>query len=135
MQNFRNLQVWEVAHSLVLSAYQATSDFPKAEQFGLTAQIRRAAVSIPANIAEGCGRGSDADFARHLQIAIGSADELDYHLLLATDLRFLAGTEYQNVHRQLSEVRRMLVRLIQKLKSPRSASLPVRGRQPVAGSW
>jgi len=68
MQNFRNLQAWRMAHALVLSAYGATGEFPKDEQFGLTAQIRRAVASIPANIAEGCGRGSDRDFARHLQI-------------------------------------------------------------------
>jgi four helix bundle protein len=121
MQNFRNLQVWRMAHAFVLSAYGATSEFPRDEQFGLTSQIRRAAVSIAANIAEGCGRGSDGDFARHLQIAIGSADELEYHLLLAADLRFISTADGQSLSSQLMEVRRMLIRLTQKLRSARNS--------------
>ena len=120
MQNFRNLQVWRIAHDLVLSAYRVTTAFPREEQFGLISQIRRAAISIPANIAEGCGRGSDADFARHLQIAVGSTDELDYHLLLAAELCYLSSAEHQGLGKQLIAVRRMLIRLAQRLKSPRN---------------
>jgi len=105
MQDFRNLQVWRKAHEFTLSAYRATAVFPKDEQFALTAQIRRAALSIPANIAEGCGRGSDADFARFLQMAVGSASELEYHMLLASDLSFVSKTEYQFLSKRLTEIK------------------------------
>jgi len=77
---FRDLKVWEKAHQLTLQVYKATAPFPKEEMYGLTSQIRRAAASIPANIAEGCGRSSDAELGRFLQIAMGSASELEYHL-------------------------------------------------------
>ena len=119
MKDFRNLHVWRKAHELALSAYKATAVFPKHEQFVLTAQIRRAAISIPANIAEGCGRRSDTDFARFLQMAVGSANELEYHLLLACDLQFVSQTQHQSLSRQLIEIRRMLTGLIQKLKADR----------------
>ena len=85
MKDFRDLTVWQRSHQFVLHVYQTTSGFPKAEQFGLTSPIRRAAVSVPSNIAEGCGRGSDADFARFLQMAFGSACETEYQVLLARD--------------------------------------------------
>jgi four helix bundle protein len=89
VQDYRHLKVWEKAHQLTLAVYKATVPFPKDELYGLTSQIRRACTSIPANIAEGCGRDGDAEFARFLRIAMGSASELDYHLLLARDLGFL----------------------------------------------
>ena len=88
MQDFRDLKVWQKAHNVVLAVYRASAEFPAAERFGLTSQLRRAAVSIPANIAEGCVRSSDADFARFLHISLGSASEVDYYLLLARDLKF-----------------------------------------------
>jgi four helix bundle protein len=94
MKDFRELKVWEKAHALVLNLYRETTSFPPSELYGLTVQIRRAAASIPANIAEGCGRGSSADFARFLQIAMGSACELEYHLLLARDLGFLGAATH-----------------------------------------
>ena len=81
MSDYRKLVVWEKAHKLVLEVYRVTMTFPKEELFGLTSQIRRASASIPANIAEGSGRGSDAEMARFLHIALGSASELEYHLL------------------------------------------------------
>ena len=83
MQDFRQLKVWRKAHSLALAIYKGTVRFPRTELYGLTSQIRRACVSIPANIAEGCGRGGDPELGRFLQIAMGSASELEYHLLLA----------------------------------------------------
>lgn len=86
MKDFRTLKVWSKAHELTLLVYKQTKTFPKEELFGLTSQIRRACSSIPANIAEGCGKGSDADFSRFLQIAFGSANELEYHFILARDL-------------------------------------------------
>jgi four helix bundle protein len=89
MKNFRELKVWGKSHQLTLAVYKATTTFPREEEYGLTSQLRRACASVPANIAEGCGRGSEADFARFLQIAMGSASELEYHLLLARDLNLL----------------------------------------------
>jgi four helix bundle protein len=89
MKDYKKLMVWEKAHQLTLSVYEATKGFPKDELYGLTTQIRRACVSIPANIAEGCGRDGDAELARFFQISMGSSSELEYHLLLAHDLGFL----------------------------------------------
>ena len=118
MQDFRKLKVWEKAHRLTLAAYRVTRGFPRDELYGLTSQIRRAAASIGANIAEGCCRKGDVEFSRFLQIAIGSASELEYHLLLARDLEFLKSTDYQQLSEDVVEVKRMLATLLQKLKSP-----------------
>lgn len=116
MKNFRELKVWEKAHGLVLDLYKETAGFPVAEIYGLTSQIRRAAASIPANIAEGCGRGGDAEFARFLQIAMGSASELEYHLLLANDLGMLKKESHLALEPRVTEVKRMLATLIKKLR-------------------
>lgn len=89
MRDFRQLQVWDKAHQLTLLIYEATLKFPREELYGLTSQIRRAAVAIPANIAEGCGKDTELELARYMQISMGSASELEYHLLLARDLRYL----------------------------------------------
>ena len=117
MQDFRSLKVWEKAHALVIAVYTATQRFPKEEIYGLTSQIRRAAVSIPANIAEGCGKEGDVEFRRYLLIAMGSASELEYLLMLAHDLKYLEGTNYQSLHESVIEIRRMLNSFIVKLKS------------------
>ena len=87
MKDFRELQVWRKAHELTLAVYQITASFPREELYGLTAQLRRAGSSIAANLAEGCGRNGDAELARFCSIAMGSASELEYHLLLARDLK------------------------------------------------
>jgi len=97
MKDFRNLQVWERAHQLTLTVYKMTANFPAEERFGLTSQIRRCSASIGANIAEGCGKRGNGEFQRFLQIASGSASELDYHLLLARDLGFLRDEEYRKL--------------------------------------
>ena len=94
MKDFRDLKVWEKAHELALTAYAATANFPKQEIFGIVSQIRRAATSIGANIAEGCGRGGNAEFQRFLHMAMGSANELEYHLLLSKDLHFLSEEDH-----------------------------------------
>ena len=86
MKDFKKQKVWQKSHRLTLDIYKATANFPREELYGLTNQLRRSCASIPANIAEGCGRNSDADFSRFLQIAMGSATELEYHLLLSHDL-------------------------------------------------
>jgi len=117
MKPFRELKVWTKTHELTLHVYAATSDFPKTETYGLTSQIRRAASSIPANIAEGCGRNGDAELGRFLQIAMGSASELEYHLLLARDLFFLSEQIYSPLNLEVTEVKKMLTSLIQKLKA------------------
>src|SRR5713101_7207703 len=88
MRNYKDLQVWEKAHRLILAVYKGTQDFPKEERFGLTSQIRRSSASIAANLAEGCGRRSDGEMARFIQISMGSGAELSYHLLLARDSGF-----------------------------------------------
>lgn len=116
MKNFRDLKVWEKAHALVLESYQVTGEFPTAEIYGLTSQIRRAAASIPANIAEGCGRTGDVELARFLQIAAGSASELEYHLILALDLGMLRSERYEILMPQVTEVKRMLTTLIKRLR-------------------
>ncbi len=113
------MKVWEKAHQLTLSVYRATRTFPKEELYGLTSQIRRASASIPANVAEGCGRGGDAEFARFLQIAMGSASELEYHLLLVHDLNLLEAKEYETLAEKVIEVKRMLTSFLQKLKADR----------------
>ena len=119
MRDFRELKVWEKGHFLALGIYQATAAFPRDEQYGLTSQIRRSAASIPANIAEGCGRSGDPELARFLQIAMGSASELEYQLLLAHDLHFLADSEHERLSTDVTEVKRMLASFIQKLKADR----------------
>jgi four helix bundle protein len=108
MQDFRNLKVWQKAHALTLAIYRGTRDFPSDEKFGITSQLRRSCASIPANIAEGCARGGDVDFARFVNIAAASASETDYHLLLARDLQYLEDSVYQPLFEQVSEVKRML---------------------------
>ncbi len=117
MSNFRELAVWEKAHVLAVQIYKISQKIPQTELYGLTSQMRRACVSIPANIAEGCGRGSDVDFARFLYIAMGSACELEYHLLLACELKFLEKEAADAVIAGLSEIKKMLSGLIKKLKN------------------
>jgi four helix bundle protein len=119
LRDFRELKVWEKAHLLTQAVYKATTTFPKDELYGLTSQIRRACASVPANIAEGCGRGSDAELARFLQIAMGSASELEYYFLLARDLNLLSGPKYERLTREVTEVKKMLASFILKLKADR----------------
>jgi four helix bundle protein len=119
MKDFRQLQVWEKSHQLALAVYKATREFPKEELYGLTSQIRRASMSVPTNIAEGCGRYTDAEFARFLQIAMGSASETEYQLLLAKDLGFLSNELYKKLHIDVEEVKRMLASLIITIRAER----------------
>ena len=117
MQAFKQLKVWQRSHQLTLAVYQATASFPKHELYGLTSQVRRSRSSIPANISEGCGRDSGADLARFLQMAMGSASEMEYHLLLASELGFLTPKEYQRLAGELIEIKRMLTALIRKVRN------------------
>ncbi len=111
MRDFRGLQVWKKSHDLTLSMYKFTSQFPREEIYGLASQIRRACASIPTNVAEGCGRGSSADFARFLQIAMGSASETEYLILLAHDLKYLNLDQYDKLMDTVIHIKRMLINL------------------------
>ena len=117
MKDFRQLKVWEKSHQLALAVYKVTKEFPKEELYGLTSQIRRSSMSIPTNIAEGCGRNTDADFARFLQMAMGSASETEYQLILARDLEFLPKDSYEQLHNEVEEVKRMLASLLKTLRA------------------
>ena len=114
MQDFRDLKVWAKAHQVVLDVYRATASFPRAELYGLPSQLRRSAVSVPSNIAEGCGRSQD-DFGRFVQIAAGSASELEYQLLLAKDLDLLRIDTFHALSTKTIEVKRMLAGLLASL--------------------
>jgi four helix bundle protein len=121
MQDYRKLQVWEKAHALVLAVYEATRAFPKDELYGLTSQLRRCSSSIPSNIVEGCGRSSNAELAKFLHYALGSANELEYQLLLSRDLGFLSPERHPHLAANTVEVKRMLSGLIAKLRPARRA--------------
>jgi four helix bundle protein len=108
MRDFRKIQVWEKAHHFTLKIYKLTSSFPKDELYGLTSQMRRAAASIPANVAEGCGRDTQAELARFVHIATGSASELEYHLILAHDLGYIKDEDYPELNSTINEIQRML---------------------------
>ena len=117
MRDFKELKVWQKAHQLVLAVYRESTAFPPEERFGLTAHLRKTALSIPSNIAEGCGRETERELGRFLSIAAGSASELDYQLLLARDLEYLHADTHCLLTEQVSEVRRMLFRFLQSLEA------------------
>ena len=115
MQDFRNLQVWQKSHMLTLGVYKMTALLPKDELFGLISQLRRAATSIPTNLAEGTGRGSDKDFARFIQISMGSACELEYLHLLCKDLKYVEKEVIDSQIKEIQIVKKMLVSLLKTL--------------------
>jgi four helix bundle protein len=117
LRNYRDLQVWSKAYALTLELYRLSRRFPKEEIYGVTSQLRRAAVSIGANLAEGCGRRTNAEMARFVRIAMGSASELDHHLLLCKDLEFLQDEDYKRTSRNLVEVRKMLGALLDSIEN------------------
>jgi four helix bundle protein len=117
MKDFRQLKVWEKSHQLALAVYKETKKFPKEELYGLTSQIRRASMSVPTNIAEGCGRNTDKDFARFIQVSMGSASETEYQLILARDLEFISQDSYEKLHNNVEEVKRMLASLLKTLRA------------------
>src|SRR5436190_7386194 len=116
MKSFKELQVWRKAHEFTLAIYGTTLCFPREELFGLTSEMRRSAASIGANIAEGCGRRSDGEMCRFLQIAPGSAAEIEYHTLLAHDLHLISNQEYRNLSSQADELQRILTALMRRYK-------------------
>jgi len=117
VQDFKNLKVWKSAHDLTLDVYSATRPFPPEETFGLRMQMRRSAASIGLNIAEGCGRRGDAEFGRFLQIAMGSASELEYQVMLAKDLSFLSAPQALRLSASVQEVKKMTAVLLRKLRA------------------
>lgn len=117
MKDFRDLKVWQKAHQLVVAVYKVTQSFPGEERFGLTSQLRRSAVSLASNISEGCGRGSDRELARFLDISAGSSSETEYQLLVARDLGYIDQEQHHVLTTQVKEIRRMLHSFIQKLKA------------------
>lgn len=117
MKDFRQLQVWQKSHSLTLAIYKISKTFPKDEIYGLTSQIRRSAISLPSNISEGCGRFSEKELVQFLVIASGSASELSYQLLLAKDLDYISLPTFDMLQSQLTEIHKMLISFIKKLKS------------------
>ena len=122
MRDFRELKVWQKSHELTLAIYKATSSFPNEEMYGLTCQIRRAAVSIGANISEGAGKNSYADFARFLQISLGSASELEYELFLARDLGYISGEAHAALAALVIDTKRMLTGFVQYLQGGRKTA-------------
>ena len=117
MKDFRQLSIWQRSHQLTLAIYKLTRTFPSDERYGVTAQLRRSMASVPANIAEGCGRDSEPELKRFLDIAHGSASESDYHLLLAADLGYLSEEEYNPLAKEISELKRMIGAFSRKLKA------------------
>jgi len=117
MRNYKNYLVWEKGHLLTLDIYKQTKSYPKEELFNLVSQMKRSASSIPTNIAEGCGRNSEKDFCRFLYFAFGSANELEYQILLSIELQFLENEVGVKLLTQVEEIKKMLNSLIQKLTS------------------
>ena len=119
MKDFRRLSVWDRAHHLTLEIYKVTSKFSRDELYGITSQMRRSSASIAANIAEGCGRTGNGEFHRFLNTAAGSANELEYFVLLSRDLKFLSEESYDDLQARVSEVERMLASLLGKVSDAR----------------
>ena len=117
MQNYKDLKVWAKAHEYTLNVYEITKLFPKEEIYSLTNQLRRAALSIPANIAEGCGKNSQLDFANFLNIALGSANESEYLLILSKDLNYLKIESFDKLFKLINEIKGMLIVLISKVRA------------------
>lgn len=116
MKDYRRLMVWEKAHRLVLEVYKLTCTYPREEQFNLISQLRRAATSVPTNIVEGCGRFTQKDFAKFLQDAFGSAQEIEYLLFLSFELTYIDNEKYNVINTQVNEVKAMLLSLLEKIR-------------------
>jgi len=119
MKDFKKLKVWERSHRLTLKVYKATAVFPREELYGLTSQMRRSSASIPTNIAEGCGRNTDSELARFLEIAMGSASELEYLFLLSNDLNLLDTSSFEVLTSEVIEIKKMLASFVKELRADR----------------
>jgi four helix bundle protein len=116
MRDFRKYNVWSIGHELVIDVYSLTRNFPASEMYGITSQIRRASVSIPTNIAEGCGRVTDSEFARFIHISLGSAHEVEYLLQLSKDLNYLSEESYLFLNEKVNLIKRKLYHLEKSIK-------------------
>lgn len=130
IKNYKDLTVWQRAYQLCLTVYNATKEFPKEERYGLISQIRRAAVSLPSNIAEGNGRKSRTEYIQFLYIAYGSICELETQILLAGDLNYAGKESLKTVMKDIGDVERMLKGLIKSLKNPRPLEPSAPGTLP-----
>jgi four helix bundle protein len=117
MQDFTKLSVWQKSHNLTINIYKLTFQIPSEEKFGLISQIRRSSVSIESNLAEGCGRDSDKELARFVDISMGSSFELRCQLLIARDLGYIESSQYQLFKSKILEINRMLGGLLKKLRA------------------
>ena len=117
MLNFKDLAIWQRSHQLTIDIYRATLKFPKEEIYGLTSQIRRAVASIPTNIAEGCGRRTNAELANFLNIASGSASEVEYEILLAKEVGYITEEQCELWTKEIGEIRSMLAAYMKRLKT------------------
>jgi four helix bundle protein len=117
-RDYRQLEVWQLAHELTLDLYRYTADFPDDERYGLISQLRRASASIPSNIAEGCGRGGEKELARFLRNARGSASEVEYQVHLCHDLGYLSRDQALTLYKQVRSIGKMLTSYITKLSIP-----------------
>jgi len=122
MKDYKKIKVWGKSHILVKELYFATSKYPREELFGITPQMRRAVASIPTNIAEGCGRSSDADFRRFLQIAFGSANEVEYLILLSYELNYIEEDQFVEYTNKIIEIKKMLAGIIKKITNDINSS-------------
>jgi len=116
MRDFKKYDIWKLSHLFALEVYSITKEFPKEEIYGVTSQIRRASISIPTNISEGCGRDSDAEFNRFLAIALGSATEVEYLLLLSKDLNYISGSKFIQFNGEINTIKKKIYTLKTKLK-------------------
>ncbi len=116
MRDFKKYDIWILSHQFTLKVYDLTNNFPQKETYGITSQIRRASVSIPTNISEGCGRDSDSEFNRFLTIALGSASEVEYLLILSKDLSFISEENFKQLATEINTIKRKIYTLKQKLK-------------------
>jgi len=128
VRNYRELQVWSKAHLLTLELYRVSRSFPREEIYGVTSQLRRAAASIGANLAEGCGRRTSSELARFVKIAMGPASELDYHLLLCRDLGFMNSDDFASSTAKSTEVRKMLTAFLSTIEQQVEAQKQSAGR-------
>ena len=117
MQNYKELRVWEKAHFFTLKMYEVSRVFHKEEIYSLTDQVRCAASSIPADIAEGCGKNSQLEFAHYLNLALGSANEAEYFLILSRDLKYLIEEKFSELNDSVNEIKAMLISLIGKVRN------------------
>ncbi|MFT4205129.1 MAG: four helix bundle protein [Chitinophagaceae bacterium] len=116
MQDYKKLRVWSKGHQFTLTIYKVAARFPREETFALTSQLKRASISVPANIAEGCGKNSTKDFANFLNISLGAANEAEYYLILAKDLNYMSVSEFEELNILINEIKGMLINLIQTVR-------------------